>query len=230
MYRPLEISQEAIVPNSTDCIQVVASADDGVGIMVNGQAVENGKPSQNIPLEIGENTVTVSIESLDGKKVYTLIITRQNISEILKEAQTAAEPAIKALTPSNALTAEDVLSAVTAAVDHTEITAVWSRAYTLEPATPQTEGQITGEIILSYKENSVKVSVSLTIPVLIPGDLDADGNVTIADVMEACKVLARKSADQAPSAEERAQGDLDGDGDVTIADVMEICKILARGA
>ena len=65
---------------------------------------------------------------------------------------------------------------------------------------------------------------------LTPGDLDGDGKTTIADVMEACKVLARKSADQDPTLDEIARGDLDGDGDVTIADVMEICKILARGA
>ena len=158
----------------------------------------------------------------------------ENTAGILKEAQAAAEQAIKGLKPSNALTAEEVLSAVTAAVDHTGIAAEWSRAYTLEPATSQMEGRITGEITLSYKDDLIKVSISLTIPALteavIPGDMDADGRVTIADVMEACKVLARKSAEQEPSAEERERGDLDGDGDVTIADVMEICKILARGA
>ena len=65
---------------------------------------------------------------------------------------------------------------------------------------------------------------------IIPGDLDQDGKVTIADVMEACKILARKSAEQFPSADEIARGDLDSDGDITIADVMEICKILARSA
>lgn len=63
---------------------------------------------------------------------------------------------------------------------------------------------------------------------IVPGDLDKDGGVTIADVMEACKVLARKSADQLPTADEIARGDLDGDGGITIADVMEICKVLAR--
>lgn len=65
---------------------------------------------------------------------------------------------------------------------------------------------------------------------VIPGDLDGDGSVTIADVMEACKILARKSADILPSDNEIAAGDLDGDGGLTIADVMEICKILARQA
>ena len=60
------------------------------------------------------------------------------------------------------------------------------------------------------------------------GDLDTDGEATIADVMEACKVMARESAGTDPTDEEIARGDLDGDGEITIADVMEICKILAR--
>ena len=65
---------------------------------------------------------------------------------------------------------------------------------------------------------------------ILPGDLDGDVEVTIADVMEACKVMARESAGTDPTDDEIARGDLDGDGEITIADVMEICKILARGA
>ena len=68
-----------------------------------------------------------------------------------------------------------------------------------------------------------------TPPVLVQGDLDKDGEVTIADVMEACKVMARESAGTDPTDDEIARGDLDKDGEITIADVMEICKILARG-
>ena len=62
------------------------------------------------------------------------------------------------------------------------------------------------------------------------GDMDKDGEVTIQDVMEACKVLARKSAGREPTPEEMACGNLDGDNAFTITDVMEICKILARKA
>ncbi|MCI8360637.1 MAG: hypothetical protein HFE86_04790 [Clostridiales bacterium] len=65
---------------------------------------------------------------------------------------------------------------------------------------------------------------------IIPGDMDKNGNVTIQDVMEACKVLARQSAGKAPTADEMARGNLDGDDKFSIGDVMEICKILARKA
>ena len=64
----------------------------------------------------------------------------------------------------------------------------------------------------------------------LPGDLDDNGAINISDVMEACKVLARKGSGIQPTAHEMERGNLDGDNDFTIADVMEICKILARQA
>ena len=67
-------------------------------------------------------------------------------------------------------------------------------------------------------------------PDIVPGDMDKDNVVTIQDVMEACKVLARKSAGKEPTEDEMARGNLDGDDAFSIGDVMEICKILARKA
>ena len=62
------------------------------------------------------------------------------------------------------------------------------------------------------------------------GDLNKDDSVTIVDVMEACKVLARKTAGSETTPEEIDRGDMNGDENVTIEDVMEICKVLARKA
>lgn len=67
-------------------------------------------------------------------------------------------------------------------------------------------------------------------PVVIKGDMDDSGEVNIVDVMEACKVLARKSAGIMPTGDELERGNLDGDDTITISDVMEICKVLARRA
>ena len=63
---------------------------------------------------------------------------------------------------------------------------------------------------------------------VVKGDLDGDKEITIADVMELCKVMARESAGTDPTEEELACGNLDGDLIITIADVMELCKMLAR--
>ncbi|HIZ83569.1 MAG TPA: hypothetical protein H9668_03990 [Firmicutes bacterium] len=60
------------------------------------------------------------------------------------------------------------------------------------------------------------------------GDLDADNDIDIQDVMAACKVIARKSAGIPAAPEEIRRGDLTGDKRVDILDVMSICKILAR--
>lgn len=87
-----------------------------------------------------------------------------------------------------------------------------------EPGVYTVAGAVAGT---SHKAKAV-------LTVLLPGDLDGDGAVAIADVMEACKILARKSADILPTSDEILVGDLDNDQAVTIADVMEICKILAR--
>ena len=63
--------------------------------------------------------------------------------------------------------------------------------------------------------------------VIIPGDLNGDGNVNVTDVMEACRVLARKVNHQIPTDDEMARGDVNQDGYFTITDVMGICKMIA---
>ncbi|HIZ83134.1 MAG TPA: hypothetical protein H9668_01755 [Firmicutes bacterium] len=75
----------------------------------------------------------------------------------------------------------------------------------------------------------VQVTVAGEEPVL-KGDLDGDGEVSIIDVMQACKILARKNMGDKPGADEIARGDLNGDRDVSIEDIMAICKILASQA
>lgn len=62
----------------------------------------------------------------------------------------------------------------------------------------------------------------------LKGDMNENGSVSIEDVMEACKVLARQAAEKAPNDRELMLGDVNGDSKVSIEDVMEICKILAR--
>ena len=69
------------------------------------------------------------------------------------------------------------------------------------------------------------------VKVYLPGDLSGDGAVNITDVMQLCRVLARKSNHQEPTEEERLVGDVNGDTNITISDVMALCKILAsKGA
>ena len=153
---------------------------------------------------------------------------------VVEAARAAAEQTLAALQVTNDTQADDLLQAVIRGVDNPAVTVTWAEEFEKIPADSEQEGSITGRLRLSYDGAEAEVEVDLTIPVLqgqiVPGDLDKDGEVTIADVMEACKVMARESAGTDPTDEEIARGDLDDDGEITIADVMEICKILARGA
>ena len=60
------------------------------------------------------------------------------------------------------------------------------------------------------------------------GDLDGDGSINIADVMEMCKVLARQAIGENLKKDNIFRSDLDGDNIISISDVMEVCKIMAR--
>lgn len=66
--------------------------------------------------------------------------------------------------------------------------------------------------------------------IVIKGDLTGDGNVSINDVMAACKILARKAAGGVATPEEIQAGDFTGKGDIAIIDIMAICKIIASKA
>ena len=122
--------------------------------------------------------------------------------------------------------------------DYTAVDAAIARAETLDPGKYEDFSAVTAAVdsvvrSISWLEQPKVDAMAKAIEdaidaLIVKGDLDKDGQVTIADVMEACKVLARKSTDIDPTADEIARGDLDDDGDVTVTDVMEICKILAR--
>ena len=64
---------------------------------------------------------------------------------------------------------------------------------------------------------------------IIPGDMDDSGAVDIVDVMEACRVLARKNTGTPISPDEILRGDLSGDDTITIEDIMLICRVIAAG-
>lgn len=87
-----------------------------------------------------------------------------------------------------------------------------------------------GVITVKGSVEGCKLDAQAQVTVYLPGDMNKDDNVNIEDVMEACKVLARKSAGKEPTADEMRRGNLDADMAFTITDVMEICKILARRA
>ena len=197
-----------------DAFQLKPATTEAPGSITGSIALTFGNASALVEVEL-------TIDQLDDSD-----------QDVVDAAKAAAEKALHAFKATNDTTAEDILQAVTDAVDNPDVTVAWEDAFQKFPAAGDTSGEITGSLSLAVGEASAEVTVALLIdPIggeIVQGDLDKDGEVTIADVMEACKVMARESAGTDPTDNEIARGDLDGDGEITIADVMEICKILAR--
>ena len=168
----------------------------------------------------------------DGKAVYTL----KSGSYVF--ALTPTESTVDAVTvtsdPDFAVAGNTLqLSAQVEGADAAGLQVTWSVTGGKEGTSIDADGLLTVAAdetadTLTVTATVDGVSGNVVLPVYPAGDLDKDGEVTIADVMEACKVMARDSAGTDPTSAEKLLGDLDKDSEVTIADVMEICKILAR--
>ena len=151
------------------------------------------------------------------------------VPQTLAEAKTAVEQALERLVVSNGTTEEDVLAAAGKVVSNVAI-AVGVEDFKKTEA-GSTDGRITATVALKLGGETAEVKaewVILKTGTVLKGDLNGDGSVNITDVMELCKVLARKSMNQEPTADEVARGDLTGEGVVAINDVMALCKVLAN--
>lgn len=76
--KPDETCYEIILPSSIDKIKLTPEADKGTNIRVNGNTVNSGESSPEIPVNIGNNTVSIITVSADGKasSTYTFTIKR----------------------------------------------------------------------------------------------------------------------------------------------------------
>ena len=156
---------------------------------------------------------------------------RSVVERAAQAAQQAADTLVPVYGPGMAATdAQDLLAHLNGAVDLPSVDIAVDAFHILGEGTGS-QPRLWALVTLEKGEYAAQIVVNrpyTEAPPPLPGDLDDDGEVTIADVMEACKVMARDSAGTDPTDEEIIRGDLDGDGEITIADVMEICKILAR--
>lgn len=88
----------------------------------------------------------------------------------------------------------------------------------IQPEERAEEGQIVQTLTLTVAEQSASFA---------KGDLNKDNAINIQDVMALCRVLARQTAGDQPSAEEWELGDINSDETIDIQDVMGLCRILA---
>lgn len=78
-FNPQQDTYEVTVPYITDHVDVTASLlDSTASLVMNGLAAENGNP-ENIPLILGNNTITIVVTAQGGMtKTYQLIVKRSN--------------------------------------------------------------------------------------------------------------------------------------------------------
>ena len=99
-------------------------------------------------------------------------------------------------------------------------------AYTGAPV--QRVGEYTLTVTNGYKSASVFfiiVDTSENQQVYMKGDLDFDGEITVADALKALRIAA-KLAQETPESIEI--GDVDGDGEITVADALKILRVAAK--
>ena len=71
----------------------------------------------------------------------------------------------------------------------------------------------------------VFIKVSVGPPSFVKGDLDKDGEITVADALAALRIAAKLAPETAASVE---IGDTDGDGHVTVSDALAILRVAAK--
>lgn len=81
----------------------------------------------------------------------------------LDSAAEAAQDAVDALEATNEITADEILAVVTEIVAPTGIEAEWTTPFEKTDATADASGSVTGEITLTWEEETAKVTVDLVI-------------------------------------------------------------------
>ena len=90
-----------------------------------------------------------------------------------------------------------------------------------------TEITVPGEHVLVVANDNVVVTITFTVvgAAFIPGDMDGDGEITVADALSVLRIAA-KLLEATPEA--IAIGDMDSDGEITVSDALRVLRIAAK--
>ncbi|MBR4439642.1 MAG: metallophosphoesterase [Clostridia bacterium] len=86
-------------------------------------------------------------------------------------------------------------------------------------------GEYTLTVVNGSKEVTVHFTVVDTTPQVKRGDMDGDGEITVADALKALRIAAKLAQ---PTEEDLAIGDVDNDGEITVADALRILRVAAK--
>jgi len=151
----------ATVSNATTSINLTPTASNiSAVIKVNGIAVTGGTASTNIPLVVGNNTISIVVTANDGitKKTYTVVVTRPSNNAYLSSLTVSAGTLSPAFTQTNGNYAVLVSNATTSILvtptlnnPHATITV---------NGTPLTSGSASAAITLAVGNTTINIVVT----------------------------------------------------------------------
>ena len=86
-------------------------------------------------------------------------------------------------------------------------------------------GEYTLEVVNGDKATTVAFTVEQPAPPVLRGDMDKDGEITVADALKALRIAAKLVEE---TGEDIAIGDVDNDGEITVADALKILRVAAK--
>ncbi|WP_165689786.1 cadherin-like beta sandwich domain-containing protein [[Flexibacter] sp. ATCC 35103] len=151
----------ATVPNDVASITIKpVDADATATITVNGVEVPSGTPSGEIPLEIGENTITTIVTAQDGTiNTYTVIVTREpssnaGLADLVLNEGTLSPAFTEGNKDYTATVPNDVASITIKPVDADATATITVNGVEVPSGTPS------GEIPLQVGENTITTIVT----------------------------------------------------------------------
>ena len=234
--RLAQLVYNALVPDFT-----VPSAPVDLRVVSNGsgRAIvswtpgnKGGLPTLNFKVYIdGEfvsdfDRTTYTAKNLTNGSVYDFNVTAVNslgesvFSETVHLEPTAADPKVTGISDGATYDLADGAPK-----------ASWTKATsaTLDGELYEKGAEITalGQHTLVVTNDNVVVTITFTVTnsAFIQGDMDGDGEITVADALSVLRIAA-KLVPETPDA--LAKGDMDGDGTLTVSDALRVLRIAAK--
>lgn len=176
----------------------------------------------------GDNLFAItSAEIADGKATVVLDIDGTFAAALVKVAApegftfaSATLPTAEGFTVSGSETDGYTLALLANSGADETVDATMTLEYTCSTEAEQVENRFVISVPELYTEDGVATTVCAVVPANVPGDMNADGVLTVIDVLLAMKAVLNGTYTE--------KADVSGDGVLTLVDVMRILKNIVR--
>ncbi|MBC8569357.1 cadherin-like beta sandwich domain-containing protein [Zongyangia hominis] len=154
----------ASVDNGVESVKVKATFADGTTVKIGDKTLTSGQDSDAIALNVGENTITLSLTGADGGvNTYAIKVTRAEKGEppIVTPVLDGLELSQGTLKPAFAADVNNYTASVAYAVNTIKVKAAFAEGITVKIGDMQlTSGQFSEAIPLNVGENTITLSLT----------------------------------------------------------------------